>query len=163
MKRTLAIAGVVAAILFVAGLCALAEEKAPAPAPAVDAKAMMANCTAAMKQMGMPQGMILRCRVLCAAEVSSNDPAAILTLKDDLGLTEDQARKLRVVSDRARADSVALLTADQRAKLQVMAGTPSTMMEMCAQMAEKCKAMGAQGGMMCPMMPAAAPTPKPEK
>lgn len=107
-----------------------------------------------MGMMQMSEPMKLRCRMMMNMEVTSHDPAALLGLKDQLKLTEEQTTRLQAIVAQARQQAELVLTDQQKTLLQPLEKTPKTMMEMHHQMMEK---MGqAKGGMkmqmMCPMM-----------
>ena len=90
-----------------------------------------------MPMMRISGPMMMRCRMMMAAQTDPNDPAAILALKDELGLTAEQVAKLDTLAQQAREGAQAVLTEEQRAKLKELAGTPKTMMEMHRQMMER--------------------------
>lgn len=62
--------------------------------------------------------------------VNPEDPAALLALSGALELTDDQAKQLEAIAEKARTQAAAVLTAGQKAKLESLAGTPDTMMGM---------------------------------
>lgn len=111
-----------------------------------------------MGQMKMSEPMMMRCRMMMSMEVKADDPAALLALKDQLKLTDEQADRLKAIVAQAREQADKVLTDEQKKQLEPMAKTPDTMMEMHRQMMQKMQqAKGsAKPGMMqmpmCPMM-----------
>jgi hypothetical protein len=107
-----------------------------------------------MEGMKMSEPMKMRCRMMMNMEVTSHDPAALLALKDQIKLTEEQTDRLQAILTQARQQAGQVLTHEQTAQLQPLEKLPKTMAQMHHQMMEK---MGhAKGGMkmqmMCPMM-----------
>jgi len=120
-------------------------------------QSMMQSPMGMMKNMGMSDAMMKRCRLMMSTPINPYDPAALLAVKGDLNLTDDQVAKLKSIMDKAREDAKNLLTDDQNKKLEEVAKRPDTMMEMCQQMMPMMqKMMGEKGTggqmMMCPMM-----------
>jgi hypothetical protein len=102
-----------------------------------------------MKDAGMTAEMIQWCAVTGNMEVSSQDPAAILGMKAQLGLTDEQVQKLQAIVAASRQQAEALLTQEQKDKVGAL-GKPATMTQMHTQMMPM---MGAMGG----RRPAAGP------
>ncbi|MGD0652912.1 MAG: hypothetical protein ABSA16_01080 [Thermoguttaceae bacterium] len=107
-----------------------------------------------MEAMKMSEPMKMRCRMMMNMEVTSNDPAALLGLKDQLKLSDEQTKSLQAIIAQARQQAEKTLTDEQKAKLQPLEKLPKTMMEMHQQLMEKMgQAKGSmKGQMMCPMM-----------
>ena len=80
-----------------------------------------------MHGMGMSEGMMMRRHALMDTRIESTDPEALLVMKDHLKLTDDQAAKLDTIAKKAREDSGAVLTDEQKNMLKPMEGTPDTM------------------------------------
>ena len=55
-------------------------------------------------------------------QVGPNDPAVALTLKDDLGLTQEQVQGLERICEEARQQAAQLLTEAQKKRLQAVFG-----------------------------------------
>lgn len=111
---------------------------------------MSKMCAEHMKMMGMSEPVMMRCKMLCGAAIANNDPVAILAVKDDLKLTDDQIAGIATISLKARQDAEALLTSDQKKTLESLAGTPATMMDMCVATHGRTAASGKE--MTCPVM-----------
>jgi len=117
---------------------------------AMSTDSMMCPCMGDMKKMGMSDAMAMRHKMLTSSAIASDDPVAVLAVKDDLKLTDEQITKIAAISLKARQDVKAALTDDQKKTLETLAGTPATMKDMCKGM---CAKMGMAGaGMSCPMM-----------
>lgn len=79
---------------------------------------------------GMSDGMILRTGMMMNTAVSTDDPAAILALRNLLQLGDDQVKELQAIAARARQEAAAVLTEEQKAALGPAAEGPATMLEM---------------------------------
>jgi hypothetical protein len=104
-----------------------------------------------MQQMGMSKGMMDRCRMMMRAQLDPADPAAILAMKDELGLSEEQIRKLQQMAEATRSQAKGVLTEEQKKKLQQMPKEPRCPMDMhemmMKRMADKMgKKAGKDGG-----------------
>lgn len=112
--------------------------------------------TGMMKQMGMTDGMVMRCRMMSAAQISAYDPASVLAYQTGLNLSDDQVKQIQAIVDKAREQVKAVLTPDQVANLQPMAAGPQSMTQMCQHMQQMRRQRGGQWDsgimMMCPMM-----------
>jgi len=107
-----------------------------------------------MKQMGVSDGMMMRCRMMTAAQVDAYDPASVLAYQLGLNLSDDQVKQVQAIAEKAREQVKAVLTPDQLARLQPMASGPQSMMQMDQQMRHMAQQHGKQwnaGTMMCPM------------
>ncbi len=108
-------------------------------------------CMDNMKNMGMSDAMMMRHRMLTGAALANDDPAAVLAVRDELKLTDDQAAKIATISEKARQDTMAVLTPEQKKTIESLAGTPATMMDMSMDM-HRMTAGSGKGMMLCPMM-----------
>ncbi len=109
-----------------------------------------------MKDMGMSDAMMSRCRMMRTLEVSAYDPAGILALKEELQLSEQQVQKLQTLLQASRDGAKAALTDSQKQKLRVINDTPNSMMQMHQHMMDRMQKMMKGKGwthrrMMCPM------------
>jgi hypothetical protein len=109
------------------------------------------QCREMMKKMGMSDAMMARCHIMGTAQISAYDPAAVLALRGELKLTDDQVKDLQAIAATTQDQVKSKLTAEQLASLQPIAATPSSMMQMCQSMHSK-TGQGMMGMMMCPMM-----------
>ena len=106
---------------------------------------MPAACAEMMKSMGMSPAMMMGCKMRMGATVSKDDPGSILALKSELGLTDDQVKKLEALQKKTQGRAAKILNDEQKKKL---AEVPDA-----AQMMEMCQKMMQQGA----PAPAAAP------
>lgn len=122
--------------------------------PQTGASWMMSQqeCVSMMKQMGMPDNMITRCRMFGQVRVEVYDPASVLTMKDELQLSAEQVTKLNDLISKSREEAKAVLTEDQKVKLQPLSSTPSTMQEMWEKMHAQMQDRDMHPMMMCPWM-----------
>ena len=155
-------------LLAVGGLFAVlahAQDTPPADAAANPPGTMnQAQWIDMMKQMGLSDGMMMRCRMMTAAQINAYDPASVLTYQTGLGLSDEQGKKGQAIADQAREQVKAVLTAEQIAKLQPMAAGPQNMMQMHQHMQQMAQQHGWQwnpGMLMCPRMgtPTTQPAP----
>jgi hypothetical protein len=109
------------------------------------------QCREMMKKMGMSDAMITRCQIMGTAQISAYDPAAVLALRSELKLTDDQLKELETIVATAQKQVKAKLTAEQLASLQPIDATPSSMMQM-GQSMHSMTGKNITGMMMCPMM-----------
>jgi hypothetical protein len=79
-------------------------------------------------QMGGP--MMLQCKLLMKMEIRPTDPAALLALKADLGLSDEQTGVFETLSAESRAAAEKLLTGQQKQKLAALGRQPRTFMQM---------------------------------
>ena len=115
------------------------------------------QCREMMKKMGMSDAMITRCQIMGAARISAYDPAAVLALRDELKLNDDQVKELETIAATTQEQVKTKLTAEQLASLQPIAATPSSMMQMCQSM-QSMTGKKMTGMMMCPMISASSST-----
>lgn len=121
----------------------------------------------AQKGGAMPMGhdmgqmspeMKTKCQMMMQAQLTPSDPSALVALKDQLKLTEDQVKKLQAIQEQARKDAAAVLNDEQKQQVAKIPATPDTSTGMHQQMMQMMKDMhGGQGGgqmptMNCPMM-----------
>lgn len=83
-----------------------------------------------MKDMGVSDAMMSRCRMMRTLEVSAYDPASILALKDELQLNTNQVRKLQALLNASRDGVRAILTEGQKEQLQAIENTPASVIKM---------------------------------
>jgi len=95
------------------------------------------------------QGMMARCRMLMQARIGKTTPAALLSIREKLNLTDQQVSKLESIAQESRQKAEATLTDEQRKTLATIPGEPQSMMAMCAGMMSMTGAdMGSMHGMM---------------
>ncbi len=128
------------------------DPREPGPPMMMDHQAWMDR----MKDMGMSDAMMSRCRMMRTLEVSAYDHAGILALKDELQLSDEQVRKIQTLLEVSRDGAKAALTDSQRQKLQAIDRTPASVTQMhnhmMGRMQEKMKDEGwTHQRMMCPM------------
>lgn len=114
--------------------------------------------------MEMSPGMKMHCRMMMNMEVKPTDAAALLALKDQLELTDEQIDRLEKIREQAREQTEGLLTTEQKNRIQPLQKMPGTCMAMHQEMMQKMMKEGGekgqakggtmQGGCMCPMMAA---------
>jgi hypothetical protein len=150
------LAAALAVSLGLGGLIAQTDKQTPA----TDTQSMgmpgMMNmspeqCREMMKKMGMSDAMITRCQIMGNAQVSAYDPAAVLALRGELKLTDDQVKDLEAIAATTQEQVKSKLTAEQLASLEPIATTPSSMVQMCQSM-HSMTGKNMMGMMMCPMM-----------
>lgn len=93
------------------------------------------------KEMGMSDAMMQRCELMRNVRVAPADPEALLAMKKNLMLTDEQVNKLKAIADKSRQDAELLLTAEQKDKLKALAATPETMMKLHEEMMPMMKKM----------------------
>jgi hypothetical protein len=152
MKTALLVAGL-AVSLGLGNLIAQTDKQTPPPNTQSMNMMGMTNmspeqCREMMKKMGMSDAMITRCQIMGTAQISAYDPAAVLALRSELKLTDDQVKELEAIVATAQEQVKTKLTPKQLASLQPIDATPSSMMQMCKSMTGK----NMTGMMMCPMM-----------
>ena len=159
-KFTLLAAGLAASLGF-GGLIAQTDKQTPAPdTQSMDMPGMMnmsnmspEQCREMMKKMGMSDAMMTRCQIMGNAQISAYDPAAVLALRSELKLTDDQVKALEAIASTTQDQVKSKLTAEQLASLEPIAATPSSMVQMCHSM-HTMSGKNMMGMMMCPMMTA---------
>ena len=159
MKTTTTLlAASLAVSLGLAVLIAQTDEQTPATETQSMGMMGMMNmspeqCREMMKKMGMSDAMMTRCQILGNAQISAYDPAAVLALRGELKLTDDQVKELEAIVATTQEQVKTKLTAEQLASLQPIVATPSSMMQMC----QSIHSMTGKD-MMCPMMSASSST-----
>lgn len=103
------------------------------------------------------QSMMRRCRVMMNTPIFLDGPSAIRGQAQDLGLSEEQQKKLLGIETEARKKALAVLTPEQRKKMGDIPGKPTAMAQMCAKMKPMMQKKTGDKGMdkpmmMCPMM-----------
>ena len=110
------------------------------------------QCMQMMKKAGMSPGMMMRCSMMGALQVDPYDPAAVLAMKTELGLTADQQEKLAAIQAEARDKAKAILTEAQQSDIKPMMDTPNTMPRMWQEWHSKMDKQSGSAMMMCPWM-----------
>jgi len=103
----------------------------------------------------MSPEMRTKCQMMMQTQILPNDPAALLALRDQLKLTEDQIGKLQAISDQARKDAAAVLNDQQKQQVANIPAMPDTSVGMHQNMGRMMRRQGGQRGRMqmnCPMM-----------
>jgi hypothetical protein len=141
----------------------VAQTDQQTPAPNTQSMNMMnmspEQCREMMKKMGMSDAMVTRCQIMGNAQISAYDPPAVLALRSELKLTDDQVKDLEAIVATAQEQVKTKLTAEQLAYLQPIAATPSSMVQMCQSM-HSMTGKKMMGMMMCPMMSVSSSTAK---
>jgi len=106
-----------------------------------------------MKKAGVPQEMIERARMAARTKIHPADPQALLTLKDELNLTDQQVQELRNIIDSAQERALGILSEEQWDKVRQFEPQTMSMMDIhCKVMpimhARRQDMMGNRGGMM---------------
>jgi len=141
MKRKTGLTIVITVLAVLAASVAVSAQKKESRATS-DMQSMMERFVGMMKQSGMSPEMIRQWQSLMATPLMPDDPVALYARGTALGLSEAQKKKLLAIQEDSRRRARAVLTAQQRRKVDALPRTPQTMMEMCRQM----------GGRMMPMM-----------
>lgn len=105
-----------------------------------------------MKNMGMSDNMMSQCMNMMRTPIFPDSPFSIFALKQQLGLTEEQMKKLGSIEEKARSEARKVLTEEQTKKFSELVKNwkPMSMMEgMQTMMPEMQKKMGGQQ-MPCP-------------
>ena len=89
----------------------------------------------------MPRGMRMRCRMMMRTRTHRSNPQCILSLEEELDLSEEQIAKLETIAETARAGTKQVLTEEQLEKMEEMEDTPRSMMEMCGKMRRHMRGM----------------------
>ena len=110
-----------------------------------------------MKQMMEKMGdnpMMAQCMNMMRTPIFPDSPCSVFALKEQLGLSEEQAKNLGAIEERARAEARKTLTEEQAKKFEVLTKDwkPMSMMEeMQTMMPQMQKMMGGQMPCPCPM------------
>lgn len=102
-----------------------------------------------MGGMKMSPEMMTRHRLLMQTRIDAQDPAALLALQQELGLSDDQVQQLEREVEQSQQAAMEILTAEQRQKVQALPEQPQSMMQMHQHMMGQMGGEGMQG--MCPM------------
>ncbi len=97
-----------------------------------------------------------QCMNVCRATIYPDSPASLLALKDQLGLSEEQTKKLADIESKTRTEAKSVLTADQRKTFEGLTRDwkAEPMMQQMEKMMPQMQHM--MGGQM-QMMPAGQP------
>jgi hypothetical protein len=87
-----------------------------------------------MEGMKMSEPMKMRHQMMMNMEVTPQDPAALLALKDQLQLSDEQTSRLQAILTQARQQAGQVLTEQQTAQLRPLEKLPKTMMQMMEHM-----------------------------
>jgi hypothetical protein len=160
MKTKIALlAAGLAVSLGLGGLIAQTDQQTQTPSAQTMGMMNMSpeQCREMMKKMGMSDAMITRCQIMGSAQISAYDPAAVLAIRDELKLTDEQVKELETIAATTQEQVKTKLTAEQLASLQPIAATPNSMMQMRQSM-HSMTGEKMTGMMMCPMMSASSST-----
>jgi hypothetical protein len=91
--------------------------------------------------------MMMRTQMLMSMHVDPMDPNAVLALKNDLKLTDDQVQRLHDISGAAHGKVRKVLTEDQQSELEALQTTPDNAMDMHKMMMSKRQGGQGMGGM----------------
>ncbi len=157
--KTALLAAALAVSLLLSRLIAQTDQQTQTPNAQTMGMTNMSpeQCREMMKKMGMSDAMITRCQIMGSAQISAYDPAAVLAIRDELKLTDEQVKELETIAATTQEQVKAKLTAEQLASVQPIAVTPSSMMQMCQSM-HSMTGEKMTGMMMCPMMSASSST-----
>ncbi len=86
-----------------------------------------------------------RHQMLMMTRIAKDDPAALLSIREKLKLTDEQVSKLEALAHETVQKAQALLTDEQRKTLATVPDEPKSTMDMCMEMMSM-----ADGGMMGP-------------
>ena len=153
--KTALLAAALAVSLLLSRLIAQTDQQTQTPNAQTMGMTNMSpeQCREMMKKMGMSDAMITRCQIMGSAQISAYDPAAVLAIRDELKLTDEQVKELETIAATTQEQVKAKLTAEQLASVQPIAATPNSMMQMC----QSIHSMTGKD-MMCPMMSASSST-----
>ena len=152
-------AGVLGVHLWAEGEGGGAPSATPAPQPSIAAPAYCGAMMGPSKMQATGQPLCpmgMRGPMTGGTSPSLTDPIAILALRRELGLSEEQVSKLQGIIERARSEAQTLLTEEQRKKLAEPTTGATPVMQMCPRM--QMMVQMPMGGscyppmMMCPMM-----------
>lgn len=103
-----------------------------------------------------PEGLKARADLLMKVEVDAADPQAVLTMREELKLTDEQAQKVTEILTEARNKTVQLLNNEQKNGLKALEGTPKSMAALHQQLAPTSMPAGSEKADVvytCPMHP----------
>lgn len=126
------------------------ESKAPEAQEGKPEMMEQAGGGCAMMKMLMEQpgneGLKMRAKMMLRAHLVPSDPDALLALAEEIKLTPEQVKGLQALVEKARAGDELILTDAQKKQLEVLKGTPDTMMalhkEVMAKLRAEMKMMG---------------------
>lgn len=90
-----------------------------------------------MKEAGVSEEMLIRTQALSNAPLYLDSAPALLGMSDYLQLTPDQKVKLERINAQSRAQSLRVLTEEQRQKLGQIPAEPATPMQMALQIHQR--------------------------
>jgi hypothetical protein len=97
---------------------------------------MMENTHAKMKAAGMPEGHVMKHKMMSKAAWNGDEPHGLLGMRKELNLTDEQVKKLESIDESSRKEARAVLTKEQQDTISKMSG-PSTMAGMHKEMMKK--------------------------
>ena len=108
-------------------------------------------------QMPMSQPMMMRGRMMMRMQMHRQNPQAILALKEELKLSDEQAQQLQSIAAEAREKTQQVLNDEQKQSLEKLKDTPNTPMQMHQHMQQMMQRMHGEDAakqmqQMCPMM-----------
>ena len=83
-----------------------------------------------MREMGMSEAEIVRHEMMMRLDVKTSDPAALLALREHLGLNEEQVHRLGVLREKTQAEALQALDEEQRKKVEALPAEPRTVAAM---------------------------------
>ncbi len=113
-----------------------------ATCPKCGMKLQKTAASSGMMDMGwkMPmQDMMARHQMLMMTQIGKDDPAALLSIRAKLNLTDEQVSKLEALARETAQKAQALLTDEQRNTLAAVPDEPKCTMDMCNQMTSMAK------------------------
>lgn len=99
-----------------------------------------------MQMCGMTPEMMQQGRMIMHAELSRDDPAALLGMKEQLKLSDDQSKRLQAIEQRARAEAKAVLDQSQQSQVSKLPDGASSMAQMHRQMMAQMQQMSGKSG-----------------
>lgn len=109
-----------------------------------------------MASADAPEGLKARADLLMNVEIDAADPQAVLTMREQLMLTDDQAQKVNEILTEARNKTLQLLNEEQKNALKPLEGTPKSMATLHQQIAPTSMPAASEKGDViytCPMHP----------
>ena len=104
---------------------------------------MMKQCMEMMGKMGMSPEMMQHCQAMMGT-ATQDSPSTISGRAEELGLSEEQKKKLAAIESEAWKSALEVLTTEQRKKLDDFPQTCMSMMQMCQQMMKEMQEKGCQ-------------------
>jgi len=90
-------------------------------------------CAEGMKEKGIQMGVVMGFKIRTSGVIAREEPLAILALKSDLELSDEQVRKLRALQQDTQQKALVILTAEQKKSLAQVPDA-ATMSELCEDM-----------------------------